>query len=64
MSISGDITVDLTSPSGTTVQLISTRSYDTDSTGFKDWKLNTVFMFGENPTGMTTPTIVVIEQCL
>jgi len=48
----GDISIDMTSPAGTEMKLISTRMFDSDNVGFKNWRLMTVFLFGENPNGI------------
>jgi len=53
----GDMSIDMISPSGTEMRLISTRQYDTDVVGFVDWRLMTVFLFGENPDGIWTVKI-------
>ncbi|KAL5258434.1 hypothetical protein ACHWQZ_G009065 [Mnemiopsis leidyi] len=48
----GDISIDMVSPSGTEMRLISTRMFDNDNVGFRNWRLMTVFLFGENPDGL------------
>ena len=53
----GDITVDLTSPSGTVSTLLSQRPYDRSSGGYKDWPFMSVMFWGEDPTGQWTLTV-------
>jgi len=53
----GDVAIDMISPSATAVGLMSTRAYDSDSVGFKNWRLMTVFLFGESPNGIWKITI-------
>lgn len=53
----GDVAIDMVSPSGTHVGLMSTRAYDWDSVGFKNWRLMTTFLFGEDPNGVWKVTI-------
>jgi len=47
----GDLSIYLTSPRGTKSQLLTSRSKDTSSRGFKDWPFLTVFCWGEDPEG-------------
>ena len=47
----GDLSIYLTSPQGTKSQLLTSRSKDTSSRGFKDWPFLTVFCWGEDPEG-------------
>jgi len=47
----GDISVELTSPSNTKVAIMSKRQWDMDTNGFRNWRLMTVFLFGEDPKG-------------
>eukprot|EP01134_Creolimax_fragrantissima_P008440 CFRG8440T1 len=47
----GDLTVFLTSPSGTVSQLLTKRSYDRSGDGFENWTFMTLFNWGESPIG-------------
>ena len=54
----GDITVDLTSPSGTASTLLSQRPFDGyDPEGYNDWPFMSVMFWGEDPTGEWTLTV-------
>ncbi|XP_071955760.1 PC3-like endoprotease variant B [Antedon mediterranea] len=50
----GDISIMLYSPAGTPSELLSTRKYDGDINGIKDWPFMSVHNWGENPKGMWT----------
>lgn len=47
----GDISIEITSPSNTKVPIMSPRIWDSDTNGFRNWRLMTVFLFGEDPRG-------------
>ncbi|KAI8502544.1 hypothetical protein Bbelb_192460 [Branchiostoma belcheri] len=53
----GDLSVKLTSPSGTESQLMSTRSQDDSSDGFQEWPFMTVYNWGEDPSGKWTVAV-------
>ena len=50
----GDLTIHLTSPSGTKSCLLSTRSEDLSDEGFSKWPFMTTHSWGEDPRGMWT----------
>jgi len=50
----GDLSIYLISPQGTKSQLLTSRSKDTSSRGFKDWPFLTVFCWGEDSKGTWT----------
>ena len=59
----GDITVDLTSPSGTVSTLLSQRPNDRyDSSGYNDWPFMSVMFWGEHPTGEWTLTVSSLDS--
>ena len=47
----GDLRIFLTSPSGTTSQLLPPRPKDHEQGGFDDWPFMSVFYWGEDPSG-------------
>ncbi|KAJ9600056.1 hypothetical protein L9F63_009647, partial [Diploptera punctata] len=57
-SVRGALEMNLTSPSGTTVQLLSPRNLDRSDKGFTNWKFMSVLTWGENPRGTWTLDIV------
>ncbi|XP_076285047.1 neuroendocrine convertase 1 isoform X2 [Lasioglossum baleicum] len=50
-SLRGALQMQLTAPSGTTVQLLKPRKLDDSSDGFKRWKFMSVATWGEDPSG-------------
>jgi len=50
----GDLSLTLTSPHGTSSQILSPRSNDDSSEGIRDWTFMTVHNWGEDPTGEWT----------
>ena len=54
---SGDIELDLTSPMGTTSNLLPRRPQDTRIGGYRDWPFMSVHFWGEDPTGDWTLTV-------
>ncbi|VDM74797.1 unnamed protein product [Strongylus vulgaris] len=48
----GLISLFLTSPSGTTIQLLHPRKYDDSSEGLREWPFVSVGHWGENPNGV------------
>ncbi|XP_076642516.1 neuroendocrine convertase 1 [Halictus rubicundus] len=50
-SLRGALQMQLTAPSGTTVQLLKPRKLDDSSAGFKRWKFMSVATWGEDPNG-------------
>lgn len=53
----GDISLYLTSPSGTQSNLLAPRTLDTSTTGFTAWPFMTVHNWGENPRGLWKLTV-------
>ena len=47
----GDVRIFLTSPTGTTSQLLPPRPKDHKEGGFDDWPFMSVFFWGEDPSG-------------
>lgn len=60
----GDVTIDLTSPSGLTTRLLSERPADQSTGGFVRWPFMSMQNWGEDPSGTWTVTItdLVSEQ--
>ena len=54
---SGDIELDLTSPMGTTSNLLPRRPQDTRIGGYRDWPFMSVHFWGEDPSGDWTLTV-------
>lgn len=50
----GDLSINLTSPNGTTHELLKPRDKDYSGKGFVNWPFMTVFSWGENPRGLWT----------
>ncbi|KXJ12796.1 Proprotein convertase subtilisin/kexin type 6 [Exaiptasia diaphana] len=50
----GDLSINLTSPSGITHELLKPRDRDFSGDGFVNWPFMTVFSWGENPRGIWT----------
>ena len=46
-----DLELTLTSPSGTSTRLLTSRPYDYSRRGFEDWTILTMELWGERPTG-------------
>lgn len=57
MAPRGDISLKLTSPSGTQSTLLAARQHDTSTTGFTLWPFMTVHNWGENPRGQWKLTV-------
>jgi proprotein convertase subtilisin/kexin type 2 len=54
----GDLTINMTSPSGTESILLAKRPYDDDSQqGFQEWPFLTTHTWGENPVGQWILTV-------
>ncbi|XP_071450351.1 neuroendocrine convertase 1-like [Hetaerina americana] len=51
-SVRGALQIYLTSPSGTTAQLLKVRPADDSSNGFQRWRFMSVLTWAENPTGI------------
>ncbi|XP_062306410.1 proprotein convertase subtilisin/kexin type 4-like [Osmerus eperlanus] len=47
----GDLSIILTSPMGTTSNLLTIRPYDSSSAGFSDWAFTSTHCWDENPSG-------------
>ncbi|CAG9766656.1 unnamed protein product [Ceutorhynchus assimilis] len=56
-TIRGSLEVQLISPAGTTVQLLTPRKYDKSSKGFTDWTFMSVMTWGELASGIWNLTI-------
>ena len=57
-----DCQIVLTSPSGTTSNLLTRRYRDITSSGFEDWEFTSVHFWGENPSGNWTFSIYTSEH--
>ncbi|XP_046400379.1 neuroendocrine convertase 1-like [Ischnura elegans] len=53
-SVRGALQIYLSSPSGTTAQLLKVRPADDSQDGFERWRFMSVLTWGENPTGKWT----------
>ncbi|XP_018321284.1 neuroendocrine convertase 1-like isoform X3 [Agrilus planipennis] len=51
-NIRGALELNLTSPSGTNVQLLTPRDHDQNPFGFHEWTFMSVMTWGENPNGL------------
>ncbi|KAG1681898.1 Neuroendocrine convertase 1 [Nymphon striatum] len=68
----GALTISLTSPSGTVTTLLTPRTGDVSTSGFKNWYFMSVHLWGENPTGnwvlrinnTVNISVLSIPQCL
>ncbi|KAK5650610.1 hypothetical protein RI129_001639 [Pyrocoelia pectoralis] len=56
-TIRGVLEIFLTSPAGTSVQILNTRKYDTSSKGFQDWTFMSVTTWGELSQGVWTVNV-------
>lgn len=56
----GALEVSIISPQNTITELLSKRVKDKSNKGFKNWKLTSVAIWGENPTGLWQ--IIIVDK--
>ena len=61
-SVRGDVSIYLTSPSGTRTTLLPSRHKDTSPGGFNDWPFMSVWLWGEDPRGVWTVEVEIGDR--